>query len=505
MRIRIRSAGLLALVLTVGSCSDNGGLGPEVRRVPVGRPSFNVTSAELPPVRISEIHYDNTGTDAGEAIEISGPAGADVTGWRIVLYNGNGGGTYEPTRTLNGAIPATCGGRGVIVETYPVNGIQNGAPDGVALVDAGGTVIEFLSYEGAFAATNGPANGMTSTNIGVLETGTEPVGQSLKRNGAGEWSAPSVSNFGVCNDDDEPPPPPPPPAPSGLPETRFSEIHYDNALVDAGERIEIEGPAGTVLTDWSVVLYNGNGGASYNTRALSGTIPAMCNGRGVVVLEYPQDGIQNGSPDGFALVDASGQVVEFLSYEGTFTATNGPAQGKTSTDIGVAEASSTPVGQSLWRKAFGAWNGPAANTFGACNEGGTPPPPTNTITFGGRAPSDVPLPVGFEDQLFATLRDPSGVEVPTTFTWSSETPASIRAASCAHSTRARRPCARRQRMAPPRRTRSQPVSRPRARRRSTPGTPNSASLPTGTRATISSSAATSTPRPITGTRARRTG
>ena len=32
-------------------------------------------------VRISEIHYDNTGTDTGEAIEISAPAGTDLTGW----------------------------------------------------------------------------------------------------------------------------------------------------------------------------------------------------------------------------------------------------------------------------------------------------------------------------------------------------------------------------------------------------------------------------------------
>ena len=48
-----------------------------------------------------------------------------------------------------------------------------------------------------------------------------------------------------------------------------------------------------------------------------------------------------------ALVDAAGNVVEFLSYEGTMTALGGPADGRTSTDIGVAEPSSTPIGQSL--------------------------------------------------------------------------------------------------------------------------------------------------------------
>ena len=36
----------------------------------------------------------------------------------------------------------------------------------------------------------------------------------------------------------------------------------------------------------------------------------------MLVVNYPQDGIQNGAPDGMALVNASGQVLEFLSYEG---------------------------------------------------------------------------------------------------------------------------------------------------------------------------------------------
>ena len=118
---------------------------------------------------------------------------------------------------------------------------------------------------------------------------------------------------------------------------------------------ELEGPAGTDLTGWSVVLYNGNGGASYNTRVLSGAIPNLCGGRGVIALSYPSNGIQNGNPDGFALVNAGGQVVEFRSYGGTFAATNGAALGMTSTDIGVAESGSTPIGHSLKRHDDGNW------------------------------------------------------------------------------------------------------------------------------------------------------
>ncbi|MGK2935495.1 MAG: DNA/RNA non-specific endonuclease [Gemmatimonadaceae bacterium] len=52
----------------------------------------------------------------------------------------------------------------------------------------------------------------------------------------------------------------------------------------------------------------------------------------------------------------------------------------------------------------------------------TPPPFPNSISFSGRVPADPPLPVGFEDQLFATMRDGSGTVVATTFTWTSETP-----------------------------------------------------------------------------------
>ncbi|MBA3890188.1 MAG: DNA/RNA non-specific endonuclease [Gemmatimonadaceae bacterium] len=215
-------------------------------------------------------------------------------------------------------------------------------------------------------------------------------------------------------------------APAPQPAVRFSEIHYDNVGTDFGEALEIEGPAGTDVTGWRIVLYNGNGGVVYGEeRVFDGLIPAItaCSGRGVLVVTYPQDGLQNGAPDGMALLDAAGTVVEFLSYEGLFTATNGPAEGMTSRDIGVSQTSA-PVGQSLQRNSVGtSWASNAAS-FGVCNGTGvTPPPFPNSISFSGRVPADPPLPVGFEDQLFATLRDGSGSTVPTTFVWSSETPA----------------------------------------------------------------------------------
>ncbi|HJR79399.1 MAG TPA: ExeM/NucH family extracellular endonuclease [Anaerolineales bacterium] len=155
-------------------------------------------------VFINEIHYDNASTDAGEAIEIVGPAGTDLAGWSIVLYNGSGGASYD-TDALSGTLLDQQGGYGTTVITYPSNGIQNGSPDGIALVDASNTVVQFLSYEGSFTATNGPANGITSTDIAVSQGGSEPIGSSLQLTGTGDtygdftWTATTTNTFGNPN------------------------------------------------------------------------------------------------------------------------------------------------------------------------------------------------------------------------------------------------------------------------------------------------------------------
>ena len=88
---------------------------------------------------------------------------------------------------------------------FDAAGLQNGSPDGVALVDASSAVIQFLSYEGAFAATDGPASGLTSVDIGVSEDGTGAVGDSLQLAGTGtsyedfSWSAEAPNTFGAFN------------------------------------------------------------------------------------------------------------------------------------------------------------------------------------------------------------------------------------------------------------------------------------------------------------------
>ncbi len=310
-------------------------------------------------VFISELHYDNAGTDVGEFFEIEGPAGTDLSGWTVLLYNGSNGTVYG-TVALSGVISDESGGRGAVAFPQPVNGIQNGSPDGLALVDPSNVVVEFLSYEGSFTGVGGAADGLTSTDIGVSESSGALIGESLQVVN-GVWTGPASESPGSLN--------------LGAPTSAvfISELHYDNAGTDVGEFFEIEGPAGTDLSGWTVLLYNGSNGTVYGTVALSGVISDESGGRGAVAFPQPVNGIQNGSPDGLALVDPSNVVVEFLSYEGSFTGVGGAADGLTSTDIGVSESSGALIGESL-QVVNGVWTGPASESPGLLNTEVVVPP-----------------------------------------------------------------------------------------------------------------------------------
>ena len=146
---------------------------------------------------INEIHYENTGADVNEAVEIFAELSTDFTGWSLLLYNGAGGAVYETIDLSSFGISA-----GAIFINPP--SFQNGI-DGIALVDDTSTVLQFLSYEGAFTATDGPALGLLSQDIGVAESSADIVGLSLQLQGTGSsysnftWSGPLTSTFGSIN------------------------------------------------------------------------------------------------------------------------------------------------------------------------------------------------------------------------------------------------------------------------------------------------------------------
>ena len=153
-------------------------------------------------VFINELHYDNDGTDANERFEIAGTAGTLLSGWKVLLYNG-GDGTVYSTITLSGTLPSQCAGNGTLA--FAATGLQNGAPDGLALVDAANVVKQFISYEGSFSASSGLASGRVAVNMGVSEGTGVTSSQSLQLKGTGStaaqftWSAASTASFGACN------------------------------------------------------------------------------------------------------------------------------------------------------------------------------------------------------------------------------------------------------------------------------------------------------------------
>ncbi|MTB52224.1 hypothetical protein E1J53_0014705, partial [Lewinella sp. W8] len=412
-----------------------------------------------PFIFINEIHYDNAGTDAGEFVEVAGTAGFDLSNCELVLYNGSNGTIYG-TEALSGTIDDEGDGFGAV--SFAIAGLQNGGPDGVALV-CDGELVEFVSYEGTFAGTEGIANGVTSSFDFGTESSSNPVGFSLQRIGTGcapgdfGGNEPSPESPGMINDGQEFDPDacasdnsvpvtfrevrtddgecsgdytltrtwtatdicgntnehvqvltvedvtPPmfveelpgnetlectddiPEAPtltatddcdkSGINDVIWiNEFHYDNASGDVGEFVEVAGVAGTDLSNCMIVLYNGSNGEFYETIDLSGVIDDEEAGFGAV--SFFISGIQNGGPDGIALV-CEGDVVEFISYEGSFEAVDGPAEELTSEDVGVSEPGSTPVGQSLSLTGTGfnaddfTWTGPDAESPGTLNPGQT--------------------------------------------------------------------------------------------------------------------------------------
>lgn len=110
---------------------------------------------------ISEVLWDWPGSDVVEFIELYNPTcdPVDLAGWSLSLINGSNDTEYNNVDLSGFTIPGfgfmlighdtDSEGTWTSVTpdiTLPVNGVQNGAPDGIQLFDAGGQVVDELSY-----------------------------------------------------------------------------------------------------------------------------------------------------------------------------------------------------------------------------------------------------------------------------------------------------------------------------------------------------------------------
>jgi hypothetical protein len=185
-------------------------------------------SNAAPHLVINEIDYDNVGTDNAEYIEIFNPTttDADLTNVVVMLVNGADGSVYTTIDLASvGVLPAG----GYLVITGPnvsvpsgalvltptgwkaTDNIQNGAPDGLALVDTSGpTVLDALSYEGSITAAKltgfgapvslveGTATSAADTNTSVAALCRSPNGQDSD-NASADWKVCTTLTPGAAN------------------------------------------------------------------------------------------------------------------------------------------------------------------------------------------------------------------------------------------------------------------------------------------------------------------
>jgi uncharacterized protein len=155
-------------------------------------------------VFVNEFHYDNDGADVGEFIEVVAPTSlSDLSAVTLTLYNGGNGAAYA------GPTPLTSFALRDVVNNFAFYtldiSLQNGAPDGLALAMTN-QVLQFLSYEGVFTATDGVAAGLESTDLGVSEPASTPLGSTLQLTGRGDsycdfaWELLPAGTYGTVND-----------------------------------------------------------------------------------------------------------------------------------------------------------------------------------------------------------------------------------------------------------------------------------------------------------------
>jgi hypothetical protein len=132
-------------------------------------------------IMINEIHYDNIGADTLEGVEIVGKACYDLSCYKIYLYNGADSLMYD-SLSLSGIIPNDSCGYGAI--WFPIVGIQNGdlsSGDAIALANVCANYkVQFLSYEGSFAAKNGLFESDIAMDIDVSESSATPINTSMQ-------------------------------------------------------------------------------------------------------------------------------------------------------------------------------------------------------------------------------------------------------------------------------------------------------------------------------------
>ena len=215
------SAGQTSATFDIAAVANTSSYGPATTSIEASNSNYTTASATLTVTNvdvptaplaakgwINEFHYDNSGSDTGEFVEIVLAPGTSTSDVSVVLYNGLDGKPYTTGTPAQSTFPlsqfvAGESSNGFTIYSLAIPGIQNG-PDGLVLI-IDGVPEDLVSYEGSFAATDGPAAGYNLPDIGIAQTSSEPAGSSLYRYGPGNtgmdfaWAKATVATPGQVN------------------------------------------------------------------------------------------------------------------------------------------------------------------------------------------------------------------------------------------------------------------------------------------------------------------
>jgi len=150
---------------------------------------FRTISIQDDTIFINEVHYQNTGPDVTEFVEVAFVTGYSLAGVRLLFYDGGTGSVYKTTNLATDlSISDDDPANGFTFASYSVYSFQNqvrNGPDAIALVDGSDTIIDFISYGGEVTASDGPAFGQTARLMEVVEASNANPTSSLQLGGSG--------------------------------------------------------------------------------------------------------------------------------------------------------------------------------------------------------------------------------------------------------------------------------------------------------------------------------
>lgn len=172
---------------------------------------------------INEVDYDTVGTDTAEYVELynASSSAIDLAGYKLVFVNGSGMSSYLTVDLSTAATSIAAGqylvfGAKLVTDALPTGVlkvtaatttdiIQNGAPDGIALVNTTtGTLVDALSYEGAMtsvtiAGISSPVSLVEGTVLPTTVADNSVSAASLCRMPNGTDTNDAATDWKICS------------------------------------------------------------------------------------------------------------------------------------------------------------------------------------------------------------------------------------------------------------------------------------------------------------------